>query len=276
MLKFRPKHNRPLIILRAISQRITWQLGTRFPDTIPLVYVIGYPKSGTTWMSQLVADYLQLPFTRYAFLPVTCPAVVHGHLGVWDNYPRAVYALRDARDTMCSLYFTFARFVPEGDHPQLNRRQKRMCPGLINKANVRENLPRFIEQQMKRPEMSRFNWAQHVETYLDSDNKNLGLLRYEHLLNDGRTELAKAMEKITGEPSDMERIDATLDKYSFAKQSGRKPGQEDRADFLRKGQSGDWVNHFSREAAEVLDQYCGEVMIRVGHCSDRSWIEQCS
>jgi len=276
VLKLRPSRNRTLVKLRAASHKVTWFLGTRFPNTVPLVFLIGYPKSGTTWMSQVVADYLQLPFPRFSFLPVSCPAVVHGHQGVWDSYPRSVYSLRDARDTMCSLYFMYARHIPEGDHPQLSRRQRRMCPRLVNKAHIRENLPCFIETQMKRPEMTPYNWADHVRTYLESKNEKLALLRYEMLLSNGRDELAQAMEKITGEPSDMERIDATLDKYSFAKQAGRKPGQEDRSNSLRKGQAGDWINHFSREAAEILDHYCGEVMIEIGHCEDREWVKQCS
>ena len=56
--------------LRIASHHVTWFLGTRFPKSIPLVFVLGYPKSGTTWACQLAADYLQLPFPRYSLLPV--------------------------------------------------------------------------------------------------------------------------------------------------------------------------------------------------------------
>lgn len=67
------------LLLRAASHHVTWFLGTRFTKAIPLVFVVGYPKSGTTWACQLVADYMQLPFPRYSLLPIGCPAVVHGH-----------------------------------------------------------------------------------------------------------------------------------------------------------------------------------------------------
>ena len=32
------------------------------PKRVPVTYVTGFPKSGTVWVTQLIADYLQLPF----------------------------------------------------------------------------------------------------------------------------------------------------------------------------------------------------------------------
>ncbi len=52
--------------MRVASHNLTWLLGTRFPKSIPLVFVVGYPKSGSTRAAQLVSHCLELPYPRHA------------------------------------------------------------------------------------------------------------------------------------------------------------------------------------------------------------------
>ena len=42
--------------LRRVSHYVTLFLGTRCRTSIPIVFVVAYPKCGTTWVTQLVAD----------------------------------------------------------------------------------------------------------------------------------------------------------------------------------------------------------------------------
>jgi hypothetical protein len=259
--------------VRAISHHVTWFLGTHFPEAIPLVFVVGYPKSGTTWACQIVADYLQLPFPRYSLLPVGCPAVVHGHERVWKRYRKGVYVVRDGRDALVSQYFFLNRNLPEGDHPRLTAFQRRNFPGLVNKNNTPENLAAFIQHQMISTQSARANWGDHVRSFFEVDNPNVVLLRYEDLLANRSTLLADALSQLTGEEPNVARADESLKRYAFRQQSGRDPGKEDRTAFLRKGQTGDWKNHFTREAAEIFDRYCGEMLIAAGYESDHAWVE---
>lgn len=259
--------------IRSISHHITWFLGTRFPSTIPLVFVVGYPKSGTTWACQLVADYLQLPHPRFSLLPIGCPAVVHGHERVWKRYAKCVYIIRDGRDALISQYFFLSRSIPEGDHPQMTAAQRRSFPGLVNKANVKDNIAAFLKRQLAKPNSARANWGQHVRSYFEVKNSNVALLRYEDLLGDGPNTLAQAMSKLTSQPVNLERAKRSIDRFSFKKQSGRSAGQEDRSAFLRKGQAGDWRNHFTHEAAKIFDKHCGDMLIQAGYESDHSWVD---
>ena len=82
------------------------------------------------------------------------------------------------------------------------------------------------------------------------------------------------MSKLDGKEPSIERAKFIVEDYSFAKTSGRKPNTEDKSSFLRKGIAGDWKNHFTREAAEVFDRYCGDALIAAGYEPDRTWIER--
>jgi len=259
-------------LLIAASHRVTWALGRWFPNAVPLVYVTGFPKSGTTWVTQMVADVLQLPYPRLSILPVGCPAVVHGHQAVSPGFRRCVYVIRDGRDVMASLYFHLARSIPSGDRPTLTSRQKRWFPGLRNKESVAENLPAFIENQMKRPHASRgMNWGQHVARFLDCGRNDVPFVRFEELLLRPNETLATAVCPLTDETIDPARIRVTADKFSFKAQSGRPRGNEDRSSFLRSGTAGSWRKHFGREAAEIFDHYCGEQLVAAGYEQTRNW-----
>ena len=258
------------------SHYVTWFLGKNFPELVPLCFVTGYPKSGTVWVTQMLADYLQIPFPRLSVLPIGCEAVVHGHQAVSPKFRRGAYVMRDGRDTMVSLYFHLSQLIPEGDNPQLSARQRRQFPGLVNKADIKQNLPAFIEQQMQHPDSTGgLNWSDHIRSFYDANVQNIALLKYEELLALPATTLGAAVEVITGEEVNADRIEATVQKFSFANQTGRKNGNEDRTSFLRKGKAGDWKNHFTREAAEVFQRYCGEIMQQTGYIQDSSWIDTC-
>ena len=173
-----PRGGRPYPRLRQLAHHVSWFLGTRFPKAIPLVFVVGYPKSGTTWASDLIADSLQIPWPRFSLLPVGFEAVLHGHERVSKRYLRGVYVMRDGRDVMMSQYFFLTRRIADGDHPAMSGRDRRALSGMVNKAHVRENLPRFIDQMMTNPESSPVNWADHLRSYYEVHNPNVVLLRY--------------------------------------------------------------------------------------------------
>ena len=71
------------------------------------------------------------------------------------------------------------------------------------------------------------------------------------------------------------RYEDTLDRTSFEKSTGRKRGEEDvKAVVGRKGVAGDWLNHFTPEAARVFDSLAGDLLVESGYEPDRSWVER--
>jgi hypothetical protein len=194
----KPQGPRPHRRLRQISNHLTWLIGTWFPKAVPIVFVAGYPKSGTTWVSQLLADYLQLPLAQFSLLPVGCEAVVQGHQRIWKRSARGVYVLRDGRDVLASMYFQLTRHIRDGDNPPLTRAQRRSLPGLVNKADVRGNITAFLERQLRKPVSARAHWGDHVRSYYDAANPKVALVRYEDLLHNGEAALTRVIAHLTG------------------------------------------------------------------------------
>jgi hypothetical protein len=249
-------------------------MGTHCTKVAPLVYVTGYPKSGTTWVCQLTADYLRLPFPQDSLFPMAFKAVVHGHTTVRRSYPRGLYVVRDGRDALTSFYFHTAREM-DGNTPL--RAHRRAFPNLKDKNDVRANIGDFIRVNMERPLSASCHWGEHVKSFGRVNNPNMALVKYEDLIGPNKHDaFAAAMTVLDGKPADPDRVAATLTKYSFERITGRKAGQEARDEFLRKGQSGDWINHFTREAAEIFNRYAGDSLIDLGYERDQSWVERCT
>jgi hypothetical protein len=70
--------------------------------------------------------------------------------------------------------------------------------------------------------------------------------------------------ELTGRRLGSEEAAAIAEEFSFERQAGRRPGEEDKRSFLRKGVVGDWRNHFSQEARETFDRYAGSELILLG------------
>ncbi|MCA9189262.1 MAG: sulfotransferase domain-containing protein [Pirellulaceae bacterium] len=249
----------------AASHHVTWFLGKQFPHAFPLLFVLGFPKSGTSWVCQMVADYLRVPFPQNSLLPIGFPAVVHGHELVTSRYPRAIYVLRDGRDAMVSLYFHYLAMT-----------EKRQ-PG-DDAAGQPARLPfaSFVEQQLRRPWGSPANWGEHARSYFNHADTNCALIRYEEMLSDPEDALQRVLRDVTNEECNPQRVREAVQRFAFQQQSGRATGEEDRKSYLRKGQAGDWVNHFSPEAAKAFAQHCGDMLIAAGYEQNDGWVRQFS
>ena len=262
-----------------LSHYVSFFLASKLPQAFPILFVTGFPKCGTTWVCQLVSEYFQIPFANLSLLPVGMHSVMHGHQRIWPNGPASVYVIRDGRDTMVSMYYYLLRGLPPrdaGPAARVRRDVGRYFRDLQTRDDIRANLPYFIEQQMIRPHGSRANWPTHIRTSMQAGRTDVPFVKYEDLLADGPGSLASAIQTLTGEPADMDRCVRAIEKYTFKRQAGRNAGQENGKDFLRKGQAGDWKNHFSREAAEVFDRYAGDMLFELGYEQDNTWVQQCT
>lgn len=260
---------RPYLAIKAaaVQRLLMWHF---FSDRIPLFLVSEHPKSGGTWFSQMLADYLEIPFPRNR-RPRFETSVLHGHHLYHPRFENAICVFRDGRDIMVSAYF-HSFFEHERHKPATVRRNRRNLPFDDYNA-VRENLPRFIEYCFTRKSrgFGSFSWDEFVCSWMDS---GAPIVRYEDMLKDAAGELGRAIQAVTNVGPDPSRLAEIAKKYSFERLARRKAGQENTRSFLRKGVAGDWRNKFTLEAGKVFDHYAGDILIRAGYEEDRSWIKE--
>jgi hypothetical protein len=235
---------------------------------LPLYVVNEFPKSGGTWVGQMLGRALGVPFPRNRF-PFFRPSIMHGHyLSPW-GIKNAVAAWRDGRDIMVSWYHQ--QLIPHEWNQAQVARSRRELP-LEDYDDVYENLPAFIQYAFTRPHSPGFSWTDFVRRW--HGRKGVVHVRYEDLRHDTAGELLRIARELAGEELSPEEASAIADEFSFERQSGRPSGEENKESFLRKGVIGDWRTRFSPQAREVFDRYAGEELILLGYERDRSWVTE--
>ena len=218
-----------------------------------------FPKSGGSWMAQMLAEALGLDFPRNR-LPLLRTSMLHGHYRYSGAMRRVVIVWRDRRDVMVSWHFH--RVVGNEHSSTALAEATRRRLGITDPEDVRANLPRFIEMMMTDPRSPRFTWPQFVEDWADRDCVQV---RYEDMLKDAASALSRAIGGLECPAPADEALSRIAERYSFAKQSRRAAGEENARSYLRKGIAGDWQDKFTDEARQVFDHHAADALKRLGY-----------
>ena len=233
---------------------------------LPLYVVNEYPKSGGSWTAQMLEKALGIPFPRNR-LPVLRSSIMQGHyLSPW-GMKNVLVVWRDGRDVMVSWYH-HCLFPNERQNAPLVSETRRELH-FEDYSDVRRSLPDFLEYVFTRQRRPHFTWPDFVRRW--HDHRSTVHTSYEALRRDTPGELVRISGELAGKNLDLERAKEIADEFSFARQSGRRVGEENKGSFVRKGVVGDWRNQFGREAREVFDRYAGEELILLGYEEDHSW-----
>ena len=233
---------------------------------LPLYIVNEYPKSGGTWVCQMLSDYFDLPFPRNQF-PKFQSSILHGHYLYFPTLKNVFIVMRDGRDIMVSYYYQ-SLFKHERFNDRLVEISKRDL-NFDDYSDIKTNMPKFIEYKFRNNKHPRFTWSDFVNSWIDKD---VSIITYENLLTDTINVMGQAINKVCNVKPDEDRLREISEKYSFKNQAGRNPGDENKLSFLRKGIAGDWKNYFSKEAGQVFNKYAGNELIKLGYEIDESWI----
>ena len=260
--------------LAVLSNRMTRHIGRRWGARFPFYYVIEFPKSGGTWIGQMVADCLQLPFPKKPVLPIAMPAVVHAHWKYDPKLTNVLYITRDGRDLTVSAYFQGLRRAKDPTNavgPKRRRLLERLAGPGVEIDNAVAIMPRFIEYVHHSARTSRKQWRAHVSSW--RDRPGVVYTTYESMLASPEAELCRILTGLTGGEPESWRVEMAVEKFSMRRQTGRAPGEEDTASFIRKGVAGDWKNYFNLEARRVFDRLAGDTLIELGYEPDHAWVE---
>jgi len=261
------RHNL-LIKLEALQRLI---MVNTLSGMLPLYIVTEYPKSGGSWLSSMMAEYLNVPFPRNR-RPKLKPSIMHGHMLYSPRMKNVTCLFRDGRDVMVSLYYHMM-FENDQNSPSLVARTRGNLK-FADYDDIRSNLSDFIEYVHSNESNSlspfKFTWGEFVRNWIDKD---VNKVKYEGLIDDCYGSMQELLESITNKPVDEERLNKIIHKYSFENQTRRKPGQEDVKSFIRKGQPGDWKEKFTSNSAKTFNDYYGQEMIKLGYVQDNTWID---
>lgn len=251
------------IVADAISRRALW----RFASSTGNVHISEFPKSGGSWLGQILGRVLSLPFPRNEFPAFFEPQILHGHHLPSDRFSRVIGMVRDGRDVVVSLYFH--RFFPsDRNHPRDVRRHRKLLP-FEDFRSVEENLPWFIEWLFTRaPAESHpsFTWSEWVRCWLEAE---FPLVRYESLHRDPIETVSRAVEELGFPKPERDAVERAVAEFDFTRQSGgREQGDEDVGSFLRKGIVGDWRNRFGRRAEECFMHFAGDELRALGYLEE--------
>ncbi|MFL4472294.1 sulfotransferase domain-containing protein [Tateyamaria armeniaca] len=206
------------------------------------VVVSEYPKSGGTWIGQMISALADRPYVREGLVPFR-PYLIHKHClpGVLAG-SAPIIILRDGRDILVS-YYHHSFFLHDERTARLTKFTANKVP-LDDASAVRENLPRFIEQSFTNPVYPRFSWTEFCAAW--KDVPTACTLSYEEARTDPVAMLTRALEHLDKDVPKA-RIAEVVEAFSFERMSGRAVGHEsEEAVFLRKGIVGDWRNAFSK------------------------------
>jgi len=234
---------------------------------LPLYTVNEYPKSGGTWLAQMLARSLDIPFPRNDF-PILRSSVIQGHYLNRFGMANVVVVWRDGRDVMVSWYHHCLFFNDLANKSLVNEVRKDLS--FEHYEDVMSNLPAFIEYSFTRQKHPRFSWADFVCKWYG--HKNVIYVRYEDIYINTVSELQRVVKELTGKALSFEKAADIAEEFSFVRQSGRQPGVEDKGSFLRKGVIGDWHKYFNQQARIAFDKYAGSELISLGYEDDRTWV----
>jgi hypothetical protein len=176
-----------------------------------------------------------------------------------DRY-RAFFVMRDPRDIVVSSYFsTRNSHAPMGDVLEVRKALREMSrkDGMLYLIDDLARKGRFDAVR---------SWAEAPP------NEAVRLVRYEDLIGPQQTEEVDRLMRHCGIVIPPAELQTLLDRYSFSRMTERQ--RAGTVSHYRKGEAGDWRNHFDDDISEAFNRATGDLVGRLGYARYERTAEQ--
>jgi hypothetical protein len=229
---------------------------SRFVDNL---IINEFPKSGGTWLRRMLSAATGMSIWGPE-TPLSERTIIHGHYLHTALLRSPIVVWRDGRDVMVSWYHHC--FLRPDDRSRRLNQMIGTAYKFDDPEDVGANMARFIEYSFTRPVYPRFTWSAFVDRWAHRPNAHH--VHYEDLNTNTAQTLGTLLGDIGCELTES-RLNEVVDAFSFQRVTGRAPGVEDKAAFMRKGIVGDWKNYFDEAAISAFEHYAGAHNRRLGY-----------
>ncbi|MBU0993972.1 MAG: sulfotransferase domain-containing protein [Proteobacteria bacterium] len=254
------------------------------------IIIVGYPKSGNTWITRLTAELVGCPVSGFwqerhseiakeggdRVSDYRCYKAHHQlneiNLEINSNSGsiHLLYVLRDPRDIAVSgaNYFNFDKInLIEQLFRKINKRKLYLSLFPIAETYQINRMSRAIIQGDKTlHKWLKISWRNHYKPYLDA---GVLFVQYEKMLSSPYGECEKILNYL-GIQRDSAFIDKVINNQSFAKKKERfeKMGDKSQKSFLNVGKSGQWKAKLSQKQKDIFLEHLREELLFFGYETD--------
>ncbi len=265
--------------LRVVARRAQLEAhNARLRLTVPVVsrceftniYHCAVRKTASQWIKALFSDpivyrYSGLPTYDPRFYRWSHPKVVPpGRIGLSLFFPyerfrkmpkperyRAFFVYRDPRDMVVSSYFsTLKSHGPMGDVLEVRR--------ALQEKSKKDGLLYLIDDFAKK---GRFNAVRSWVSAPPADE--VRLFPYEELTGERQADQVAELMRHCGVDIPPDELATLLHRYSFSSMNTRQGAGA--VSHYRKGEPGDWVNHFDDDIMQRFREKSGDLTERLGY-----------
>ena len=169
---------------------------------------------------------------------------------------RGFFVLRDPRDLVVSLYYSFRYSHPLMEPVSSIRERLKDMPieeGLQHAISVGQGILGMFDIQR--------DWVCH-----STNDERLKIFRFEDLFGNYQFQTIRLLFEHLGMPVNKQELQDLLEKYSFENfSSGRRPGETDDHHHLRRGLPGAWREEFTPKTQEFFLRQTGDLLEVLGY-----------